>query len=322
MTVTVGGADNQISIGGADNQITVLVPDDFGVSVLSTVEGVHPVRYRVGEPLPAEAAEAEVLVPQFLQGTDPRDVFAKLPKLRLVQLLSAGAEQFIGKVPDGVLLSTCRGAHGGSTAEWAIGALLAIYRDFPQFERARQERRWDYHVTDTLQGKRVLVVGAGDLGEQFRRRLEPFDATATMVGRTARAGVHGVAELPDLLGDYDAVLVVTPLTEETTRLVDVKFLAAMRDGAILVNGARGPVVDTDALVAELTTGRLRAALDVTDPEPLPSDHPLWTVPGLFLTPHVAGSCLGHAERAYAIAASEIARFAAGEQPANLVTGTY
>jgi phosphoglycerate dehydrogenase-like enzyme len=302
--------------------LTVLVPDEFGVSALSDVEGVRPVRYQVGEPLPAEAAEAEVLVPKFLQGTDPRDVFARLPKLRLVQLLSAGAEQFIGKVPDGVLLSTCRGAHGGSTAEWAIGALLAIYRDFPQFERARQERRWDYHVTDTLQGKRVLVVGAGDLGEQFRRRLEPFDATTTMVGRTAREGVHGVDELPDLLGDHDAVLVVTPLTEETTKLVDAKFLSTMRDGAILVNGARGAVVDTEALVAELTTGRLRAALDVTDPEPLPADHPLWTVPGLFLTPHVAGSCLGHAERAYAIVASEVARFAAGEQPANLVHGTY
>jgi len=302
--------------------MTVLVPDEFGVSALSKVEGVRPVRYRAGEPLPAEAAEAEVFVPKFLQGTDPRDVFARLPKLRLVQLLSAGAEQFIGKVPDGVLLSTCRGAHGGSTAEWAIGALLAVYRDFPQFERARQERRWDYHATDTLQGKRVLVVGAGDLGEQFRRRLEPFDATATMVGRTARDGVHGVAELPDLLGDFDAVLVVTPLTEETTRLVDAKFLAAMRDGAILVNGARGPVVDTDALLAELTSGRLRAALDVTDPEPLPADHPLWRAPGLFLTPHVAGSCLGHAERAYAVVVSEIARFAAGEPPANLVKGDY
>ncbi|MEV0680355.1 2-hydroxyacid dehydrogenase [Actinosynnema sp. NPDC050436] len=302
--------------------LTVLVPDELGIRALAGVEGVRPVLYSAGEDLPPEAADAEVLVPKFLQSTDPREFFERLPRLRLVQLLSAGAERFIGTVPDGVMLSTCRGAHGGSTAEWAIGALLAIYRDFPAFERARVERRWDYHATDTLQGKEVLVVGAGDLGEQFRRRLEPFDATATLVGRTARDGVRGMDELPELLGSYDVVLVVVPLTAETTGMVDAKFLSRMKDGAILVNAARGAVVDTDALVAELVDGRLRAALDVTEPEPLPEDHPLWSAPGLFLTPHVAGSCRGHAERAYAVVASEVARFARGGEPQNLVHGDY
>lgn len=302
--------------------LTVLVPDDLGVQTLSQVDGVRPVRYTPGEPFPAEAAVAEVLVPKFLAGTDPREVFAQLPNLKLVQLLSAGAENFIGRIPDGVLLSNCRGAHGGSTAEWAIGALLAIYREFLVFEQARSEGRWAYHLTDTLQDKKVLIVGAGDLGEQLRRRLEPFDATATMVGRTARDGVHGVDELPTLLPEFDVVVVFTPMTEETHHLVDAKFLAAMKDNAILVNGARGPVVDTGALVAELNAGRLRAALDVTDPEPLPADHPLWTAPGLLLTPHVAGSCTGNIRRAYAVAAAEIARYAAGERPHNLVDGTY
>ncbi|WP_433264269.1 2-hydroxyacid dehydrogenase [Actinosynnema sp. CS-041913] len=302
--------------------LTVLVPDELGIRVLSDVEGVRAVRYSADAELPPEASHAEVLVPKFLHNTDPREFFGRLPKLRLVQLLSAGAERFIGTVPDGVRLSTCRGAHGGSTAEWAIGALLAIYRDFPAFDQARRERRWDYHLTETLQDKKVLVVGAGDLGEQFRRRLEPFDATATLVGRTARDGVHGMDELPELLGGFDAVLVVVPLTAETSGMVDAGFLARMKDGAILVNAARGPVVDTDALVAELVSGRLRAALDVTEPEPLPADHPLWTAPGLFLTPHVAGSCTGHAERAYAVVASEVARFARGEEPRNLVRGEY
>jgi phosphoglycerate dehydrogenase-like enzyme len=302
--------------------LTVLVPDDFGVQALSQVDGARPVRYVPGEPLPSDALDAEVLIPRFLAGTDPREVFAQLPNLKLVQLLSAGAENFVGKVPDGVLLSTCRGAHGGSTAEWAIGALLAIYRDFLVFERARAEGRWDYHLTDTLQDKKVLIVGAGDLGEQLKRRLEPFDATATLVGRTARDGVHGQDELPRLLPEFDAVVVFVPMTEETHHLVDAEFLAAMKDNAILVNGARGPVVDTTALLAELSSGRLRAALDVTDPEPLPADHPLWTAPGLLLTPHVAGSCTGHAQRAYAIAASEIARYGAGERPRNLVNGAY
>ena len=286
------------------------------------MDGVRPVRYVPGEPLPSDGLDAEVLIPRFLAGTDPREVFAQLPDLKLVQLLSAGAENFVGKVPDGVLLSTCRGAHGGSTAEWAIGALLAIYRDLLVFERARAEGRWDYHLTDTLQDKKVLIVGAGDLGEQLRKRLEPFDATAVLVGRTARDGVHGQDELPELLPRFDAVVIFTPMTEETRHLVDAEFLATMKDGAILVNGARGPVVDTDALLAELNSGRLRAALDVTDPEPLPEDHPLWTAPGLLLTPHVAGSCTGHTQRAYAVAVAEISRFAAGEEPRNLVQGAY
>ncbi|WP_188316953.1 2-hydroxyacid dehydrogenase [Solihabitans fulvus] len=300
----------------------VLVPDDLGLAVMSEVDGVRAVRYTPGEPLPPEAAEAEVLVPRFLAGMDVPALLGGLPRLRLVQLLTAGAEQWIGQLPDGVALSTGRGAHGGSTAEWVVGALLAIYRDLFSFERSRERSSWDHHTTDTMQGKRVLVVGAGDLGDQLRRRIEPFDATVTLVGRAARDGVHGVDELPDLLGSHDAVVVVVPLTSETKGMVDAEFLAAMADGAVLVNAARGPVVDTDALLAELTSGRLLAALDVTDPEPLPEDHPLWTAPGLLLTPHVAGSCRGLGERAYAVAKAEIARFVAGREPANLVRGEY
>lgn len=303
--------------------ISVLVPDDNGVAALSGVDGVVAVRYQAGEPWPAEAVSAQVLVPGFLARDDVPRLLAGLPKLELVQLLSAGAENWVGRLPAHVLLSTCRGAHGGSTAEWVVGGLLAVYRDFPRFIAAQARREWDFHSTDTLQDKRVLIVGAGDLGDQLARRLTPFDvARVTLVGRHARDGVHGIAELPDLLGEHDVTVMMVPLTSETRGMVDAAFLAAMPDGAVLVNAARGPVVDTDALVAELNTGRLLAVLDVTDPEPLPVDHPLWTAPGLFLTPHVGGSCRGGARRAWRVAASEIARYAAGEQPRNLVRGEY
>lgn len=292
------------------------------MAALEGIEGVRPLRFERGEPLPPGAEHAEVLVPGLQEGGLVKALLPQLPNLKLVQLLSAGAESWIGDMPDGVMLSNCRGAHGGSTAEWVVAALLSIYRDMREFDHAQAESRWAFHMTDTLQGKRVLVIGAGDLGTQLRRRLEPFDTTVTMVGTTARDGVHGVDELPELLGGYDAVVLMVPVTAKTIGMVDANFLSRMPDGAVLVNAARGLVVNTGALLAELNAGRLRAALDVTDPEPLPPNHPLWTAPGLLLTPHVAGTCRGNYERAYAVAAREIALFAAGEKPRNLVRGEY
>lgn len=302
--------------------ITVLVPDDDGMAALGEVDGLRPVRYTVGEPLPDEAAGAEVLIPGQGLAQQAGPVLAGLPRLRLIQLLSAGAEAWIDILPPGVLLSTCRGAHGGSTAEWVVAVLLSMYRELDSFVQAHRDGRWAPHGTDTLQGKRVLVVGAGDVGRQLRRKLEPFDVRVTMVGFSAREGVHAVDDLPGLLGAADVVVLLVPLTSRTRGMVDSEFLAAMPDGAVLVNAARGPVVDTDALCSELSAGRLRAALDVTDPEPLPEGHPLWTVPGLVLTPHVAGAVRGSRARSYAVVVAELRRYVDGELPENLVHGEY
>ncbi|WP_130344657.1 2-hydroxyacid dehydrogenase [Herbihabitans rhizosphaerae] len=300
--------------------ITVLVPDDHGVAALGVVPGVRAVRYDSERELPDDA---EVLVPPFLGYPDALlDRAAALPKLRLVHTLTAGAERWIGRVSDGVDLAVSRGAHGGSTSEWAMAVLLSIYRELREFDHDHRAGVWRHHQTDTLQGKRILVIGAGDLGRRMRRKLEAFDAEATLVGSTARDGVHGVDELPALLGEHDAVVLMVPLTDGTRGMVDAAFLSSMRDGAVLVNAARGPVVHTDALLAELEAGRLRAALDVTDPEPLPDGHPLWTAPGLLLTPHVAGSVRGQRDRAYGIVAANLRRLVAGEILRNLVTGDY
>ncbi|MCA1655738.1 MAG: phosphoglycerate dehydrogenase, partial [Pseudonocardiaceae bacterium] len=259
--------------------ITVLVPDEVGETALAGVDGLEVVRFAAADPLPA-ADRAEVLVPGFLVAADPAEFLPRLPRLRLIQLLTAGAEDWVGRIPDHIMLSVARGAHGGSTAEWALAALLAVYRELIPFERDRASRTWVCRPTETLQDKRVLVIGAGDLGTRLERRLVACDAHVTLVGTTARDGVRGFAEVPDLLGSHDAVVLMVPLTTATTGMVDAAFLSRMRDGAVLVNAARGKVVDTGALLAELGTGRLRAALDVVDPEPLPPDHPLWTAPGL------------------------------------------
>lgn len=301
--------------------ITVLVPDDDGVAALSEVPGVRPARYRLGESLPAEAAEAEVLIPGGAAG-ELLPLLDAMPRLRLIQLLSAGAEDWTTTVPEGVLLSTCRGAHGGSTAEWVMAVLLSWCRRLPEFAEAQHSRRWDRLTSDTLQGKRILVVGAGDVGQQLLRRLEPFDAWVTLVGLSARDEIHGVEDLPRLLPDTDVVVLLVPLTSRTRSMVDAVFLAALPDGALLVNAARGAVVDTDALLAELELGRLGAVLDVTDPEPLPDDHPLWTLPNVVITPHVGGAVSGARRRSYVVAAAEIERYVRGELPNNLVRGEY
>jgi phosphoglycerate dehydrogenase-like enzyme len=299
--------------------ITVLVPHAEGAELL---DGVTTVVYDPDGELPGEAAHAQVLIPPFLATSEAVALTEQLPELRLVQLLTAGAEAWVGKLPDGVALSDCRGAHGGATAEWVVSVLLGVYRHLPRFVHAQAQARWDYHQTEELDGKRVLIVGAGDVAENTVRRLTPFGVDTTLVGRRARDGVHGIDEVLDLLPDHDACVVIVPLTDDTRGLIDAAFLAAMPDGAVLVNAARGPVADTDALTAELASGRIRAAVDVTEPEPLPADHPLWQAPGLLLTPHVGGSVPGGLRRAYGVAAEQITAFARGEQPPNLVENGY
>jgi phosphoglycerate dehydrogenase-like enzyme len=300
----------------------VLVPHAAGIAALADVPGVRAIRYRPEAPLPAEAEGAEVLVAPFNATDELVEALGRMRALRLVQLLTAGAETWIGRLPDGVALSDGRGAHGGATAEWIVAALLAVYRHLPRFTAAQADERWDYHTTEELAAKRVLIVGAGDVAEQTVARLAPFEVTTTLVGRRARDGVHPVDEVAELLPHHDACVVVVPLTDATRGLVDAAFLAAMPDGSVLVNAARGPVVDTDALLAELTAGRLRAALDVTDPEPLPAGHPLWSAPGLLLTPHVGGSVPLAVDRAFRIAAEQIRQFAGGNTPSNLVKDGY
>jgi phosphoglycerate dehydrogenase-like enzyme len=302
----------------------VLVPSrsiGAAVEALSPRVRAHRIDAADGPPT-GEAALAQVWVPRSGGATIPeQDFFDALPRLRLVQLLSAGAENFAGRLPDGVLLCNARGAHTPATAEWAVTATLAAQRGIPFFVREQEAGRWSMSTHRSLVGARVLVVGAGDIGRTIGRMLAGFGVELTYVARTARDGVRTVTDLPQLLPHADVVILIVPVTPETRGMVDAAFLAAMPDGALLVNAARGVVVDTDALVAELAAGRLRAALDVTDPEPLPPGHPLWRAPGLLLTPHVGGAVPETNARAAAAVTDQLARVLAGEPLQNLV-GDY
>ncbi|MGB2567472.1 2-hydroxyacid dehydrogenase [Micromonospora citrea] len=306
----------------------VWIPHPAGVGLLGEVPpGVTVEPWTDPAAPPSDPAGVRFWVPPFLAGGDAAAMLARLPDLAVVQLLSAGADAWAGCVPDRVTLCDARGVHDAGTAEWVVAAILAQLRNLPAMARAQARREWAYAdvaPTDELTGKRVLIVGAGSIGAAVQARLAPFDVEFTLVARTARPvdGVHGTDELPRLLPAADVVVLLVPLTEATRGMVDEKFLAAMPDGALLVNAARGPVARTEALVAELVSGRLRAALDVTDPEPLPAEHPLWELPNVLLTPHVAGSVRGLLPRAYRLVGAQLRRFAAGEPLVNTVVDGY
>ena len=304
MQEALTGAD----VLGPDETLTVLLSEPSLAQRLGALSPRVQVRLVPPDELPGNGAESvQVWIPQGRARAPEPAFFTALPRLRLVQLQSAGAENFARRLPDGVALARARGAYTPATAEWAVTVTLAAQRGIPDFVRDQDARIWSPGVRRSLLGARVVVVGAGDIGRTIGRMLAPFDVDLAYVARSAREGVHGVEELPALRPNADVVILIVPATAETTRLVDAAFLAAMPDGALLVNAARGVVVDTDALVAELASGRLRAALDVTDPEPLPPDHPLWTAPNLLLTPHLAGTVPSTRSRAEAAVVAQIAR---------------
>jgi phosphoglycerate dehydrogenase-like enzyme len=263
--------------------------------------------------LPDGRREAEFLLPDWFD----RETMKELPRLervRVVQSLSAGTDWIEDRIPAWATLCNARGTRDAPVAEWVVGALLGDA--YGQFAAAR-ERRWSDAQPRELQGATVLVVGFGSIGRAVKARLDPFGVTVVGVARHARDGVHSVDELPELIGEADAVVVLAPLAADTTGLVDARLLGRMRDGALLVNAGRGGVVDTDALVSELESGRLRAVLDVVDPEPLPDGHPLWDL-ALAITPHNSGDTAAADQRAVRFAAEQLVRFARGEPLENVV----
>jgi phosphoglycerate dehydrogenase-like enzyme len=271
-----------------------------------------------GDELPESADQVEyVVLPLRVKPEVVRKIVA-LPSLKTVQILSAGTERVFPYIPGNITLCNARGAHTPATAELAVGLIVASLRNFPRFVLAQHEGRWDAAQSDPVGGKHVLIVGYGDIGAAVERRLAGWEVTIERVARRARDGVHALSELPELLPRADVVVILVPVTDETRHLVDKDFLKAMKDDALLVNVARGAIVDAEALLEELTSRRLRAALDVTDPEPLPAGHPLWQAPNLLLMPHVGGAVRGGHERAYRVVREQLARLSAGEPLRNVV----
>ncbi|SDB84633.1 Phosphoglycerate dehydrogenase [Raineyella antarctica] len=272
---------------------------------------------------PDSVAEVEFLVLPYLSGSRGLGRVAEMPRLQVVQSQMAGYEHLVPLIPEGVTLCTGAGIHDTATAELALALALANLREIDVHARngADATKRWQRWFSRSLADRRAMILGYGRIGHAIRRRLEGFEtAGTTLVARHERTGdlgagepyVHPFEHLPELLPATDVVFVICPLTEQTEHLLDAEALALLPDGALVVNVARGRIVDTDALLAECASGRLRAALDVTDPEPLPTDHPLWTTPGVTITPHVGGWADAFTPRADALIGSQLRRWAAGE----------
>ncbi|MEU0689180.1 2-hydroxyacid dehydrogenase [Streptomyces uncialis] len=278
-------------------------------------------------PYPADPADCSFFVVPYLKRPSVKTgALPLMRRLEVIQTLTAGVDDILPaleSVRPGVRLCNARGVHDASTAELALTLILASLRGVPDFVRAQDKGAWESGFRPALADRTVLVLGYGSIGAAIEDRLLPFEVSRVIrVARSARVTdhgpVHALHELPGLLPEADVVVVATPLTEQTRHLVDRDFLSRMKDGALLVNIARGAVVDTDALLAELRSGRLGAALDVTDPEPLPEGHPLWHAPGVLISPHMGGPSTAFRPRAERLLAAQLTRYAAGEPLENVV----
>jgi phosphoglycerate dehydrogenase-like enzyme len=285
------------------------VPPGFDFEVVDAVEA-----------WPDSAADVEVYVPAYRFSTRVVEVLPSMPKLRVVQSLTAGVDHIAPLVPDRVTLCNAAGVHDASTAELAVGLMIAAQRELADHVRSQDRGDWQLRMTASLADSRVIVVGAGHIARAIQTRLAPMECETTLVGRQPRDGVRGVDELPDLLPAADIVTLAVPIDDTTRGLVDRGFLARMKPGALLVNVARGPVVVTADLVDAVARGHVRAALDVTDPEPLPSDHALWSLPGVIITPHEGGASDALWPRAHRLVAEQLRRLATGNRLLNVVQG--
>lgn len=239
-------------------------------------------------PLEVISSADFVILPYEGSSISIPETMSRLKSVKVVQTLTAGFDNVLPHIPSGVTLCNAAGVHDDATSELAVLLTLSSLRDMPRSFKAQQEHHWETYFARSLADKHVLLIGYGNVGKAAEKRLLAFGCTVTPVAQSARDHVRAISELPDLIPLADVIVLIVPGNARTKNLVDAKFLASMKNGSLLVNVARGIVVDTQALVAELKTGRIHAALDVTDPEPLPADHALWDMPNVIITSHNGG----------------------------------
>jgi len=293
----------------------LMLPEGVELVTVPRQPGDHP-----------DLPKVEVLVPPY-RSRRVLEALPDMPRLRLVQALESGVEWLLPHVPDGVTVCNSRGAPDAAVAEWVVGAVLAMQRKLPEHLDAQRQGLWRDIVAQgewqspfagDLEGATVLIIGHGSIGAAVERRLEPFGVDFLRVARSERPGVQPASALPSLVPDADVVVVLVPLTPDTEGLVSADLIGAMKPGALLVNVGRGRLVDQAALTEALYDGRIRAALDVTDPEPLPAGDRLWSAPNLLLTPHMAGDTPRRYRRSWEMVGGQVERLLDGRPLENVV----
>ena len=257
-------------------------------------------------------------VQPYMTGTETLEPVKAMSNLEILQVPNAGYESAVPYVRDGVILCNAQGVHNASTAELAVGMTIAMKRNFLHFLRLQNQGIWNHERMGSLNDSKIGIIGAGSIGQTLVSYLTPYEVEITTFSRSGNNGSLTIDKLDELLPTFDVVILILPLNAESQHLINARRLALMKDGALLVNVARGRVVDTNALVAELSTGRLSAALDVTDPEPLPPDHPLWKMENVFVTPHVGGDSEAFEKRGKRFIEGQLQRLADGLAPLNII----
>lgn len=282
-------------------------------------DGVEVAVWDMTDPAPWDSID--IVVPPYMNGGRIL-VALKDVQTRLVQGQSIGYDGIADWLPPGRSFANASSVHETSTAELAVALTLAAQRHIPDFVRSQARSAWEPVFADSLADRRVLLLGYGGIGKAVAARLAPFEVSITAVASRARiedgVAVHGVDELPALLPDAEIVILSLPGGDATRHIIDDAALAALPDGALVVNVGRGPLIDTDALVHHVSAGRIRTALDVTDPEPLPEGHPLWSLPGALIAPHVGGASSAMRPRIARLVKTQIERMLRGEPPLNVV----
>lgn len=303
--------------------ITVTVPtEELRASIEPLPEGVEVLIWDMADAAPRP--HLDIVVPPYMS---PQHLLSRLDGVstRLVQSQSIGYEGAADHLPSGIPLANAASVHETSTAELALALTLSAQRRLADFTRAQDEGRWARVVADSLADRRVLLLGYGGVGKAVAARLRGFEVDLTVAAKSARdedgVTVHGIDELPGLLSTAEIVILTLPGTDETHHIIDDAALAALPDGALIVNVGRGPLVDTEALVDHVRRGRIRAALDVTDPEPLPAEHPLWSLSGVLIVPHVGGASTAMGPRIARLVRTQIERMLRDEPPINIVLGS-
>jgi phosphoglycerate dehydrogenase-like enzyme len=266
----------------------------------------------------SDLSKIEFYVPSYMGGAAALAYAAKMPNLKVLQMPNAGYDDALAYVRPGLTLCNASGVHDASTAELAVGLALASRRGFPEFIRDQVAGTWNHRRFTSLSDSRIGVIGFGSIGKQVVKNLSGFDVTVTSFSKSGRDGSIKIDELDKYLPSLDIVILILPLNDESKHMFNKERLAKMKNGALIVNVARGPIIETEALIAELNSGRLHAALDVTDPEPLPAGHPLWSAKNLLLVPHVGGNSTAFEPRCRKLVESQLKLLAEGKPLNNVV----